>query len=97
MACTATQVQDLPDWDVACGKRNFGAHVVVNESPHGSDTAEEILYWVTERNGPPLKPRTYHSTSAIFHLKGATSLAGFSLSEGIENDQASLVLGWAAP
>jgi len=94
--CIHAQVRDLPDWDVTCvtpfGTKTYSAHVVVNESSRGSSTAVEILYWVSEPGNATT--RTYHSTSALFHLKGATTLADFSLSQGVENDQASLVLGW---
>lgn len=99
--CDARQIQDLPDWDVTCvtpyATKTFGAHVIVRESPHASDTSVEILYWVTERGDSGTTPRKYHSSSALFHLKGSTTLADFSLSQGVENDQSSLVLGWAAP
>jgi hypothetical protein len=98
--CTYEQIKDLPDYDVTCatpfGVKNFGAHVIVREFPHASkgDTGVEILYWVTERGDAQ---RKFHSTSALFHLKGSTTLADFSLSQGVENDFASLALGWRNP
>ncbi|MGZ3651029.1 MAG: hypothetical protein ACXVB9_05590 [Bdellovibrionota bacterium] len=98
--CTHAQVRDLPDWDVTCvtpyGTKTYSAHVVVHENSGGPSTTVEVLYWVSEPGESTSPTRTYHSTSALFHLKGTTSLADFSLSQGVENDQASLVLGWAA-
>jgi hypothetical protein len=100
-ACTKTQIQDLPDWDVTCltpyAKKTFSAHVIVREYPRATDTGVEILYWVTEPGDKPTSPRKYHSATAFFHLKGATTLNDFSLSEGVENDQASLVLNYVTP
>jgi hypothetical protein len=100
-ACTKRQIQDLPDWDVTCftpyAKKTFSAHVIVREYPRAPDTGVEILYWVIEPGDKPTSPRKYHSASALFHLKGATTVSDFSLSQGVENDQASLVLNYVTP
>lgn len=100
-SCTHQQIRDLPDYAVTCatpyGTKTFTAHVIVRQAPRGNDTGAELLYWVTEPGDTETSPRKYHSTTALFHLKGSTSLTDFSLSQGVENDQASLVLGWRNP
>ena len=96
--CVHEQIQDLPDWRVTCdtpyGKKKFTAHVVLRELPRKELTGLEILYWVTEPGEKPNAPPKFHSTSALFTLKGNTSLDHFSLSQGVENDFASLTLAW---
>jgi len=93
-ACEFKQINDLPDYAVKCKTpydvKTYTAHVVVREYQRAGDTGAEVLYWVTE----PGEPNKYHSTSALLHLTGKTSLSDFSLSQGVENDMASLVLSW---
>ena len=100
-SCTHVQISDLPDWDVNCvtpyGTKTYTVHVIVREYPRASDTGLEILYWITEPGDTETSSRKYHSTTAFFHLNGATSLSDFSLSQGVENDQSSLTLGWEKP
>jgi len=97
-SCTHEQIQDLPDWRVACqtpyGMKTFTAHVIVRDYPKGETTGVEILYWVTEPGDTPTSPSIFHTTSALLNVKGANPLVGFSLSQGVESDYASLVLGW---
>ena len=96
-SCVHKQIRDLPDYDVKCGAKRFTAHVIVRGGPVQNDTSLEILYWVTEPGDTETSPRKYHSTSALLHLKGKAELANLSLSQGVEDDSASLVLGWKAP
>jgi len=97
--CTHKQIRDLPDWSVECktgyGTKTFTVHLIVREYPRQGETGVEILYWVTEPGDTPTSPRKYHSTSALFRLKGDSGLSSFLLSQGVENDMASLVLGWS--
>lgn len=92
--CKHKPVRDLPDFDVHCEAggiiKDFAAHVIVRELPAASSL--EILYWVTERQAGsrPL----FHSTTALLRGKGRAS--AISLSQGVENDFASLVMDWRA-
>ena len=99
--CSHERIRDLPDWDVSCntpyGAKKFSAHVIVREYPRNNSTGIEILYWVTEPGDAPNAVRKFHSTSGFFHLKGATELEGFSLSQGVENDFAQLTLRFRKP
>ncbi|HEY8278428.1 MAG TPA: hypothetical protein VIH99_02315 [Bdellovibrionota bacterium] len=99
--CTHVQIRDLPDWDVTCetpfGRKTFTAHVIVREYPKEDSTGLEILYWVREPGELPNSPGKYHSTTAFMHFTKGSSLADFSLFQGVENDMASLRLRWKSP
>lgn len=92
--CTHKRIRDLPDWRVLCGEKEFVAHVVIHEYQRETEprTTYEILYWVTDRNHP--EPR-FHSGTNRIRLKKATSLDSLVLSQGVENDYASLELDWS--
>ncbi len=96
--CSHERIRDLPDWKVSCqtpyALKTFTAHVVVQEYPNKTAAGLEILYWVTEPGTTPLAPSIFHSTSALLKWQGSGTLAGFALSQGVENDLASLALGW---
>jgi hypothetical protein len=96
--CSQAQIRDLPDWKVSCrtpyGEKTYTAHVVVREYTKEAAAGLEILYWVTEPGATESAPPVFHSTSALLKWRGSGSLEGFSLSQGVENDLASLVLGW---
>lgn len=97
--CKHEQIQDLPDWRVYCdtpyGKKVFTAHVIVREVPRKESTSLEMLYWVTEPGVSEKASSQFHSTTALIRLKGSTSLTSFSVSQGVENDFASLLLDWS--
>ena len=100
-SCVHERIRDLPDWDVVCetpyGKKTYSAHVIVREYPRQGATGLEILYWVSEPGDTPTSPHKFHSTSALVHLRGSTSLDSFSLSQGVENDMALLTLRLRMP
>ncbi len=100
--CVHERIRDLPDdWTVTCktpfARKNFAAHVIVREIPRGGVMGYEILYWITERGATPDIPPKFHSTTAFLHIKDASALLNFSLSQGVENDYANLVLRWRKP
>lgn len=93
IACKHERIRDLPDWLVTCqdGRETkvFVAHVIIRETLREKDASLEILFWVTDRNEK--KPKFTSGTSLI-HLKQRSALAGVTLSQGVENDSAQLVL-----
>jgi hypothetical protein len=93
VSCTHKRIRDLPDWEIRCGEKQFVAHVVIREYQRQEEprTSVEILYWVTDRNSPQPK---FHSGSNWIRLKKASSLDSLQLSQGVENDYASLELDW---
>ncbi len=98
LACRHEQIRDLPDWRVACGEdgqKKFTVHLVVREIPRDSGRALEILYWVTEPGPTDRSPPIFHSSTFWLRLKGEPE--SFVLSQGVENDYASLVLDWRPP
>lgn len=100
--CTHKKIRDLPDWNVVCetgyGKKTYSVHLIVREYPRAGETGVEILYWVSEPGETPTSPHKFHSTSALLHLRGEKAgLGDFIMSQGVENDFASLVLSWDGP
>lgn len=96
--CQHTQIRDLPDWKVICstayGTKTYTAHVIVRQYNNATKTGLELLYWVTEPGETPTSVHKFHSTSALMKFKGSTELLDFSLSQGVENDMATLDLSW---
>lgn len=94
--CTHQRIRDLPDWSIRCEgmKKEFAAHVVIREHQRGASTSFEILYWVTDRGENSTTRPIFHSTTTWVHLKKAGEAASLSLSQGVENDYASLVMEW---
>ncbi len=92
--CTHKRIRDLPDWQVRCGEKEFVAHVIIREYRREEEprVSYEILYWVTDRNGPTTR---FHSGTSWIRLKKPTSLDSLTLSQGVENDYASLELDWS--
>lgn len=87
--CTHKRIRDLPDWEVNCGPKRFAAHVIIRSVQRNQSSSWEILYWVTARNE---KKPLFHSTTARVHFAHPTKAMAFSLSQGVENDYASLVM-----
>lgn len=97
LECTHKKIRDLPDWDIVCGpkgEKKFSAHVIVRPFFRESapQTTVEILYWVIEPGKTPTSVHTFHSSTFMVRLKEKTDLYSVSLSQGVENDYASLVL-----
>lgn len=96
--CTHKRIRDLPDWEVICEgiKTKFAAHVIIRHYHRKDRSSIEILYWVTDRGENSSTAPKFHSTSAWVHLSKPGEAARLSLSQGVENDYASLVLDWHA-
>lgn len=97
LECSHKKIRDLPDWDIECGKKGekkFSAHVIVRPfyREFEPQTTVEILYWVIEPGKTPTSVHTFHSSTFMVRLKEKTDLYSVSLSQGVENDYASLVL-----
>jgi hypothetical protein len=95
--CAMERIRDLPDWLVTCEERGrkkvFVAHVILRETLREQDASLEILFWVTDRNQSTPK---FTSGTSLIHLKQRSALALVTLSQGVENDSAQLVLQWSA-
>lgn len=98
MNCVHSQIRDLPDWEVVCGKgtpqqKKYSVHFITKEYQRAVQpvTTFEYLYWVTEWEF--VKP-VYSSNSFWIRLKEKTSVHGIRLYQGVENDVASLVLDY---
>jgi hypothetical protein len=94
LQCTHKRIRDLPDWEVNCGSKQFVAHVILRHYHRKDHSSMELLYWVTARSEDKRKPPLFHSTTAWIHLKERGEAARISLSQGVENDYASLVMEW---
>jgi hypothetical protein len=92
--CTHERIRDLPDWEITCEglKKKFVAHVIIRHHHKDSRSSIEILYWVTDRGDTNTTPPKFHSTTAWIHLTKPGEAGRISLSQGIENDYASLAL-----
>jgi hypothetical protein len=98
LTCSHERIRDLPDWRVSCGgEKSFTAHVIVRESEGEAGARLEIHYWVTAPGENERAPRKFHSTTALLHLNKGAETRSMILFQGVENDQASLVLDWSAP
>lgn len=96
LECTHERIRDLPDWKVVCGggEKVFTAHVVlrIGKREDAPKTVIEILYWVTAPGETPTSVRKYHSTSALVYLNEPTDMAKLNISQGVENDMATLTM-----
>ncbi len=97
--CVHSQIRDLPDWEVVCGKgtslqKKYTVHFVTKQYHKSVQplTTLEYLYWVTEWESA--KP-VYNSNSFWISLKEKVSLHSIRLYQGIENDYADLVLDYS--
>jgi len=92
--CTHERIRDLPDWEITCEgmKKKFVAHVIIRHYHRESNSSIEILYWVTDRGETSSTAPKFHSTTAWIHLTKPGQAGSMSLSQGVENDYASLVM-----
>jgi hypothetical protein len=91
----------LNDWDVWCGKgtnmfRQFRVHFLVRQyqSKVGEKSAFEILYWIIDRKQPSVTSETFKSNTTWIQFRNLSDLDLFTLSQGVENDYAYLVLSF---
>lgn len=96
LECKHERIRDLPDWKVVCGadEKEFTAHVVlrIGKREEAPKTVLEILYWVIEPGDTPTSVRKYHSTSSLLYLSEPTDMAKLNISQGVENDMATLTM-----
>ncbi|MCO5142541.1 MAG: hypothetical protein M9962_05570 [Oligoflexia bacterium] len=97
-ACEAKPIRDLPDWEIICdtdyGKKIFAAHIVLREFSSEHRSHLEILYWVTARSEGLNNPPKFHSTTSRMTFSNKAKPEEIHLSQGIENDFASLDMRW---
>ena len=97
--CVHSQIRDLPDWQVVCGKgtpleKRYTVHFLTNQyfKPTQPVMLLEYLYWVTDWNS--VNP-IYTATSFWMKFKEKTNVQSIRLNQGIENDYADLVLDYS--
>ena len=98
MDCVHSQIRDLPDWDVVCGKgtnlqKRYTVHFITKQYNKAVQpiTSFEYLYWVTQWES--VAP-VYSSTSFWIRLKEKTSLQSIRMYQSVENDYADLVVDY---
>lgn len=98
MDCVHSQIRDLPDWEVVCGKgtpqqKRYTVHFLTKQVQRSNQplTTLEYLYAVTEWEF--VKP-VYASTSFWLSLNEKSVTHSLRFYQGIENDVANLVLDY---
>lgn len=99
LACVHSRIRDLPDWQVVCGKgtplqKTYSVHFITKQyfRPTQPAMLVEYLYGVTDWNS--INP-IYSSTSFWMRIKDKTSIHGTRIFQGIENDDADLVVDYS--
>ncbi len=97
--CVHSQIRDLPDWQVVCGKgtplqKKYTVHFLSKQyfRPTQPSMLLEYLYWVTDWNS--INP-IYSSTSFWMRIKDKASIQGTRIFQSIENDYADLIIDYS--